>query len=68
MSGRFVPDKGFEGADKTAAAAPRSGPVQFERQEEFDPFGIDQFLTKAKQASKRAGDERRDDRDKRRRH
>ncbi|XP_037083722.1 SNW domain-containing protein 1-like [Pollicipes pollicipes] len=62
---RFVPDKGFEGADRSA---PRSGPVQFERQEEFDPFGIDQFLTKAKQASKRPGDERRDDRDKRRRH
>ena len=64
---RFAPDKGFEGADRSGGA-PRTGPVQFERQEEFDPFGIDQFLSKAKQASKRPGEERRDDRDKRRRH
>ena len=64
---RFAPDKGFEGADRSGGA-PRTGPVQFERQEEFDPFGINQFLSKAKQASKRPGDERRDDRDKRRRH
>lgn len=36
----------------------RSGPIEFERQEE-DPFGLDQFLTQAKRApTKRARDER----------
>lgn len=62
---RFVPDKEFSGTDRGAA---RSGPVQFEKDEE-DPFGLDQFLTQAKRASKRPKDdrERRDDRDKRKR-
>jgi hypothetical protein len=46
---RFVPDKEFSGADRTAT---RSGPIQFETEEE-DPFGLDQFLTQAKHASKR---------------
>lgn len=42
-------------SDKPAG---RSGPVQFERQEE-DPFGLDQFLTQAKRApTKRSRDER----------
>ncbi|KAF4532865.1 hypothetical protein B566_EDAN001468 [Ephemera danica] len=61
----FVPDKEFSGTDRTAAA--RSGPVQFEKDEE-DPFGLDQFLTQAKRASKRPKDDREkraDDRDKR---
>jgi SNW domain-containing protein 1 len=47
--------------------ASRSGPVQFEKDEE-DPFGLDQFLTQAKRASKRPKDDREkrtDDRDKR---
>ena len=39
---RFVPDKGFEGADK--AGVRESGPVAFEQQEDFDPFKIDDFL------------------------
>ncbi|KAL1124649.1 hypothetical protein AAG570_001273, partial [Ranatra chinensis] len=47
---RFVPDKEFSGTDR--AVASRSGPVQFEKEEE-DPFGLDQFLTQAKRASKR---------------
>jgi len=47
---RFVPDKEFSGTDRTSR---REGPVQFERQEEDDPFGLDKFLTEAKKASKR---------------
>lgn len=36
----------------------RSGPIQFERQEE-DPFGLDQFLMQAKRApTKKSRDER----------
>ncbi|KAL3279917.1 hypothetical protein HHI36_017424 [Cryptolaemus montrouzieri] len=61
---RFVPDKEFGGTDRSATAA-RSGPVQFEKEE--DPFGLDQFLSQAKRASKRKEPERRDDRDKRKR-
>ncbi|XP_069677577.1 puff-specific protein Bx42 isoform X1 [Periplaneta americana] len=51
---RFVPDKEFSGTDRTAT---RTGPVQFEKEEE-DPFGLDQFLTQAKRASKRPKDDR----------
>ena len=47
---RFVADKTFSGVDQNAA---REGPVQFERQEEEDPFGLDKFLTEVKRASKR---------------
>lgn len=73
---RFVPDKEFSGTDRTAQ---RSGPVQFEKEEE-DPFGLDQFLKQAKHASSSAGqasssqnkrreerDARKDDRDNKRR-
>jgi SNW domain-containing protein 1 len=49
---RFVPDKEFSGTDHTAT---RSEPVQFE---EDDSFGLDQFLTQAKRASKRPKDDR----------
>merc|ERR1712223_811256 len=52
---RFVPDKEFSGTDRTTAG--RSGPVQFEKDED-DPFGLDQFLDTAKRASnKRTSDE-----------
>ncbi|KAK3922446.1 Puff-specific protein Bx42 [Frankliniella fusca] len=69
---RFVPDKEFSGTDRNAT---RSGPVQFEKEEE-DPFGLERFLTEAKRASKRPKDDRKkddrkddrkDDKDKRRR-
>ena len=72
---RFVPDKEFSGTDRTGAA--RSGPVQFEKDEE-DPFGLDQFLKQAKRASstttaattkrKDDRDQKKDDREKRRKH
>ncbi|XP_054168487.1 SNW domain-containing protein 1-like [Oppia nitens] len=47
---RFVPDKEFSGTDRNAR---RDGPVQFEKQEEEDPFGLDKFLTEVKKSSKR---------------
>ncbi len=47
-SKRFVPDKGFEGADSKGGAAggSREGPVVFEQHHDtnFDPFQIDDFL------------------------
>jgi len=64
---RFVADKGFQGTEGGAAGgSSRAGPVQFEKEAD-DPFGLDAFLHKAKQASsnKRKDDdgrERRDDR------
>lgn len=66
---RFVPDKEFSGTDRSAR---RDGPVQFERQEEEDPFGLDKFLTEAKKASKRPSESEKDrsrdyDRDRKRR-
>ncbi|XP_004535339.1 puff-specific protein Bx42 [Ceratitis capitata] len=52
---RFVPDKEFSGTSRGAGgAAQRSGPVQFEKEE--DPFGLDQFLNMAKKAPKRSED------------
>lgn len=59
---RFVPDKEFTGTDRNGPG--RSGPVQFEKEE--DPFGLDQFLSQAKRASKRKEPER-TDRDKKKR-
>ena len=57
MCSRFVPDKEFSGTDRTAR---REGPVQFEKDEEEDPFGLIEFLTEAKKAQKRpAGDDSR---------
>eukprot|EP00102_Acyrthosiphon_pisum_P019783 XP_016656993.1 PREDICTED: SNW domain-containing protein 1-like [Acyrthosiphon pisum] len=64
---RFVPNKEFSGTDRDPKASGRSGPVQFEKhQQEEDPFGLDQFLTQAKHASKRSQPQQQD-RDKRRR-
>lgn len=58
---RFVPDKDFSGTDRSAQSA-RSGPVQFEKEE--DPFGLDQFLNMAKKAPKRKDDKSQDHKDK----
>lgn len=52
---RFVPDKEFSGTDRSGQNA-RSGPVQFEKDKEEDPFGLDQFLNLAKKAPKRKDD------------
>merc|ERR1719189_161060 len=61
---RFVPDKDFSGTDR-AGGSSRSGPVQFEKEAQDDPFGLDAFLDTAKRASKRSteDDRRKDDRD-----
>uniref|UniRef100_T1IS14 SKI-interacting protein SKIP SNW domain-containing protein n=1 Tax=Strigamia maritima TaxID=126957 RepID=T1IS14_STRMM len=48
---RFVPDKGFSGAERSGCS--RSGPVQFEKRSDEDPFGLAKFLTEAKRANKR---------------
>ena len=44
---RFQADRGFEGANE---AQKRLGPVQFEKDVDDDPFGLDKFLTDAKKA------------------
>lgn len=56
-----MPDKDFGGADRGASS--RSGPVQFEK-EENDPFGLDAFLNTVKTAERKRPneDERRNDR------
>jgi len=57
---RFVPDKGFQGADK---GQKRSGPVEFEVAQE-DPFGLDQFMKEARQGKRpHEKDDRSRDRD-----
>jgi len=45
---KFKADKGFSGTDvgKDEKLEPRSKPVEFEKEE--DPFGLDEFLSKAK--------------------
>ena len=51
FSFRFVPDKGFEGADKSGRG---DGPVAFEQHHQdtnFDPFQIDDFLGNLKTGS-----------------
>jgi SNW domain-containing protein 1 len=48
---RFKPDKGFAGTEKAKEdKSQRTGPVEFEKEE--DPFGLDEFLAKAKTSSK----------------
>ncbi|EFX71192.1 puff-specific protein Bx42-like [Daphnia pulex] len=60
---KFVPDKEFSGTDRSGPSGSRSGPVQFEKEE--DPFGLDKFLTDVRKASsKRPTDAERSDKDK----
>lgn len=47
---RFKPDKAFTGASERAGK--RDRPVEFDKQEENDPFGLDQFLTEVKKGKK----------------
>ena len=58
---RFVPDKEFSGTERgrAAGAGTRDGPVQFEKVEEDDPFGLNPFLSKAQNTQKRPGEESR---------
>lgn len=50
---RFQPERGFAGADSGQS---REGPVQFEKEVEEDPFGLNKFLTEAKKAKRPASD------------
>ena len=49
---RFKPDKAFSGTSDKASGSKRERPVEFERQEESDPFGLDEFLTEVKKGKK----------------
>jgi len=51
---RFVPDKGFSGADSNSR---REGPVMFEKSEGDDPFGLGELLKSAKEGKKRGADQ-----------
>jgi len=46
---RFQPERGFSGAD---AGQVRDGPVQFQKEVDEDPFGLNKFLTEAKKAKR----------------
>ena len=50
---RFQPDRGFSGTDHSQV---RDGPVQFEKDVEEDPFGLNKFLTEAKKAKRIQGE------------
>ncbi|XP_057759641.1 SNW/SKI-interacting protein A-like [Arachis stenosperma] len=47
---RFKPDRGFAGTSERSG--PRDRPLEFENQDEADPFGLDQFLTDVKSGKK----------------
>jgi len=53
---KFRPAKGFAGAEGGESAGPRDGPVQFEKEKESDPFGLDSFLQSAKDGKRRRDD------------
>lgn len=48
---RFKPDKSFSGVQDRPGGK-RDRPVEFDKQEENDPFGLDQFLTEVKKGKK----------------
>ncbi|CAG0895032.1 unnamed protein product [Cyprideis torosa] len=49
---QFVPEKEFSGTDR-AAGSSRSGPVQFQKEQEDDPFGLTSFFKEAKTYTER---------------
>ncbi|XP_010939731.1 SNW/SKI-interacting protein A [Elaeis guineensis] len=49
---RFKPDKAFTGSSERPSGSKRERPVEFEKPEENDPFGLDQFLTEVKKGKK----------------
>jgi len=48
---KFRPDKEFEGVDRSKPVEPRNKPVEFEKEPESDPFGLDEFLNTAKKST-----------------
>ena len=59
---RFQPDKAFSGAD---GGHVRDGPVQFEKDVDEDPFGLNKFLMEAKKAKRPSEDSMESSRSKR---
>lgn len=57
FSCRFIPDKGFEGADKLSGSGGGGGrgdgPVAFETDDNFDPFQISKIFDTLKGDKKR---------------
>jgi SNW domain-containing protein 1 len=53
---RFKPDKAFSGVSERPGK--RDRPVEFDKQEENDPFGLDLFLTEVKNGKKAVGQRR----------
>src|SRR5690606_19904733 len=50
---KFKPDKGFSGAEKgSGKKEARSGPVEFEKDVEEDPFGFDRYMSTAKEGKR----------------
>jgi SNW domain-containing protein 1 len=49
---KFRPDKEFEGVDRSKPVEPRNKPVEFEKEPEEDPFGLDEFLSTAKKGKR----------------
>lgn len=49
---RFKPDKAFSGVQDRPSGSKRDRPMEFDKQEENDPFGLDQFLTEVKKGKK----------------
>ncbi|MQL71448.1 hypothetical protein Taro_003770 [Colocasia esculenta] len=49
---RFKPDKAFSGTSERSSGSKRDRPVEFEKQEENDPFGLEEFLTEVKKGKK----------------
>lgn len=50
---RFKPDKGFSGANAGAGQGRGSQPVEFEKVDESDPFGLEELLSQAKTGAKK---------------
>ena len=48
--------QGFAGVDYSTGARGSSGPVQFERQQEQDPFGLDKYANEVRAGRKNALD------------
>lgn len=49
---KFKPNRDFTGVDRSRRAEPRRAPVEFEK-EEVDPFGLDEFLSEAKETTEK---------------
>mmetsp|Transcript_48002 Transcript_48002/g.79513 ORF Transcript_48002/g.79513 Transcript_48002/m.79513 type:complete len:466 (-) Transcript_48002:104-1501(-) len=53
---KFRPDRGFKGAEDQVASSARAKPVEFEKQQSEDPYGLGQFMSEAGKKKKNALD------------